>query len=135
MTTEQHAIGSGFRYRTTAAEAVEGIALAGRLAMVTGGYSGLGLETVKALAGAGAHVIVPARRRAQAEQMLAGGAGGAIAERDASAPATRPRPAGARPGGAARAGRADARRRGRRRDRRTRPVRPRQRACVRRALP
>ena len=72
MTTPQQPIGSGFGYRTTAAEAVEGIDLSGKLAIVTGGYSGLGLETVKALAGAGAHVVVPARRREQAEQMLAG---------------------------------------------------------------
>jgi NAD(P)-dependent dehydrogenase (short-subunit alcohol dehydrogenase family) len=72
MATAQHAIASGFGYRTTAAEAVEGIDLSGKLAIVTGGYSGLGLETVKALAGARAHVVVPARRRAQAEEMLAG---------------------------------------------------------------
>ena len=46
MTTPQHAIDSGFGYRTTAAEAVAGIDLGGKLAIVTGGYSGLGLETV-----------------------------------------------------------------------------------------
>lgn len=44
----------------------------GKLAIVTGGYSGLGLEATRALAGAGAHVIVPARRRATAEKALAG---------------------------------------------------------------
>ena len=33
-----------------------------QLAIVTGGYSGLGLETTRALAGAGARVVVPARR-------------------------------------------------------------------------
>ena len=62
MTTPQHPIGSGFGYRSTAAEVLEGIDLAGRLAIVTGGYSGLGLETVRALSGAGAEVVVPARR-------------------------------------------------------------------------
>src|SRR3954471_19270339 len=72
MTTPQRPIGSGFGYRSTAAEVLEGIDLSGRLAIVTGGYSGLGLETVKALAGAGADVIVPARRPAHAEQELAG---------------------------------------------------------------
>src|SRR5215212_11392691 len=71
-TTPQHRIDSGFGYRTTAAEAVKGIDLTGKLAVVTGGYSGLGLETVKALVGAGAHVVVPARRREQAEKTLAG---------------------------------------------------------------
>ena len=62
MTTPQRPIGSGFGYRSTAAEVLEGIDLGGRLAIVTGGYSGLGLETVRALSGAGAEVIVPARR-------------------------------------------------------------------------
>jgi NAD(P)-dependent dehydrogenase (short-subunit alcohol dehydrogenase family) len=72
VTTPQQPIGSGFGYRTTAAEAVDGIDLSGMLAIVTGGYSGLGFETVKALTGAGAHVVVPARRRAQADEILAG---------------------------------------------------------------
>src|SRR3954470_4052997 len=72
MTTPQQPIQSGFGYRTTAAEAVAGIDLTGKLAIVTGGYSGLGLETVKALANAGAHVVVPARRREHAEEVLAG---------------------------------------------------------------
>jgi NAD(P)-dependent dehydrogenase (short-subunit alcohol dehydrogenase family) len=72
MTTAQHKIGSGFGAGTTAAEAVAGIDLTGKLAIVTGGYSGLGLETTRALAGAGAHVVVPARRRASAEEALAG---------------------------------------------------------------
>src|SRR3954451_21319212 len=70
MTTPQQPIQSGFGYRTTAAEVVEGIDLSGKLAIVTGGYSGLGLETVKALVHAGAHVVVPARRRQHAEEML-----------------------------------------------------------------
>ncbi|MEA2483412.1 MAG: hypothetical protein QOC55_1359 [Thermoleophilaceae bacterium] len=70
MTTPQHAIGSGFGYRTTAAEAVADIDLGGKLAIVTGGYSGLGLETVKALAGVGAHVVVPSRRRDYATDVL-----------------------------------------------------------------
>ena len=62
MPTPQHPIDSGFGARSTAAEVLEGIDLSGRLAIVTGGYSGLGLETVRALSGAGADVIVPARR-------------------------------------------------------------------------
>jgi NAD(P)-dependent dehydrogenase (short-subunit alcohol dehydrogenase family) len=70
MTTAQHKIGSGFGAGTTAAEVVAGIDLTGRLAIVTGGYSGIGLETTRALAGAGAHVVVPARRRATAEEAL-----------------------------------------------------------------
>jgi NADP-dependent 3-hydroxy acid dehydrogenase YdfG len=62
VVTSQHAIGSGFGDRSTAAEVVAGIDLRGRTAIVTGGYSGLGLETVRALCGAGAQVVVPARR-------------------------------------------------------------------------
>jgi len=72
MTTPQQHIDSGFGARSTAAEVLEGIDLSGKLAIVTGGYSGLGLETVRALAGAGAHVVVPARRRVHAEEALAG---------------------------------------------------------------
>ncbi|MEV6447040.1 SDR family NAD(P)-dependent oxidoreductase [Amycolatopsis sp. NPDC051716] len=72
MTTAQHKLGSGFGATTTAAEVVAGLDLTGKLAIVTGGYSGIGLETTRALAGAGAHVVVPARRRATAEEALRG---------------------------------------------------------------
>ena len=71
MSTAQHALGSGFGGRSTAAEVLAGVDLSGRTAVVTGGYSGLGLETVKALVGAGAEVVVPARRPALATQALA----------------------------------------------------------------
>src|SRR4051794_28572528 len=71
MRTPQQPIGSGFGARSTAEEALEGIDLSGRVAVVTGGYSGLGLETVRALAEAGATVVVPARRRGHAEEVLA----------------------------------------------------------------
>jgi NAD(P)-dependent dehydrogenase (short-subunit alcohol dehydrogenase family) len=82
MPTPQHKIHSGFGPRSTAAEVLEGIDLSGRLAMVTGGYSGLGLETVRALAGAGARVVVPARRRAHAEEVLDGLGGVEVDELD-----------------------------------------------------
>ncbi|MEV6874529.1 SDR family NAD(P)-dependent oxidoreductase [Amycolatopsis sp. NPDC051128] len=70
MTTHQHKIGSGFGHRTTAAEVLHGTDLTGRLALVTGGYSGLGAETTRALAAAGADVIVPARRPGEARAAL-----------------------------------------------------------------
>ncbi len=54
-------IPSGFGARTTALEAVHGILLEGRNAIVTGGASGLGLETSRALASAGAHVTLAVR--------------------------------------------------------------------------
>ncbi|MFF8594753.1 SDR family NAD(P)-dependent oxidoreductase [Streptomyces sp. NPDC015220] len=71
-TTPQHKIGSGFGARTTADDVLRGVDLAGKLAIVTGGYSGLGLETTRALTGAGAHVVVPARRPDAAREALAG---------------------------------------------------------------
>src|SRR5258707_12176012 len=72
MTTAQHKIGSGFGARSTAADVLQGLDLSGKLAIVTGGHSGLGLETTRALAGAGAHVVVPARRRATAQEAVNG---------------------------------------------------------------
>lgn len=62
MVTEQKAIDSPFGYRSTAKEVVEGIDLRGKIGVVTGGYSGIGTETVRALTDAGMHVIVGARR-------------------------------------------------------------------------
>jgi NAD(P)-dependent dehydrogenase (short-subunit alcohol dehydrogenase family) len=72
MRTPQRHIDSGFGAQTTAAELVAGIDLTGRLAVVTGGYSGIGLETVRALSDAGATVVVPARRPSHAQEVLAG---------------------------------------------------------------
>jgi NAD(P)-dependent dehydrogenase (short-subunit alcohol dehydrogenase family) len=72
MTTPQHAISSGFGHDSTAAEVLDGIDLSGQLAVVTGGYSGIGLETTRALAGAGAAVVVPARRPDAARESVAG---------------------------------------------------------------
>ncbi|MCR1161386.1 SDR family NAD(P)-dependent oxidoreductase [Paenarthrobacter sp. UW852] len=69
--TQQHPIGSGFGHGSTAREVIDGIDLSGKSAIVTGGYSGLGLETVRALASAGASVTVPARRVEHAKEVLA----------------------------------------------------------------
>ncbi|MHC5795915.1 SDR family NAD(P)-dependent oxidoreductase [Lacisediminihabitans sp. FW035] len=68
--TPQHPIGSGFDAESTAHDVIQGIDLAGRTAIVTGGYSGLGFEVTKALVGAGAAVTVPARRPEHARQVL-----------------------------------------------------------------
>ena len=72
MTTPQQRIGSGFGAQSTAAEVIDGIDLSGKLTVVTGGYSGVGIETTRALAGAGATVVVPARRPDHAREQLAG---------------------------------------------------------------
>lgn len=66
----QSPIHSGFSAGSTAAEVVGGRDLHGQVMIVTGGYSGLGLETVRVLANAGATVIVPARDVARAQQAL-----------------------------------------------------------------
>ncbi|MFC4589128.1 SDR family NAD(P)-dependent oxidoreductase [Sphaerisporangium corydalis] len=50
-----------FTAQSTAAEVVAGIDLTGRRAIVTGGASGIGLETSRALAGAGAEVTMAVR--------------------------------------------------------------------------
>ncbi|MEQ9504940.1 MAG: oxidoreductase [Hyphomonas sp.] len=73
--TDQVPVGSGFHAKSTAAEVVSGIDLSGRNVIVTGGYSGIGIETVRALAGAGARVTVPARRVDVATEALASVAG------------------------------------------------------------
>lgn len=50
-----------FGYRTTALEVVEGVDLSGKHAIVTGCYAGIGVETVRALAKAGAKVTMACR--------------------------------------------------------------------------
>ncbi|MDX6235834.1 MAG: hypothetical protein QOG10_649 [Kribbellaceae bacterium] len=72
MSTPQHRIGSGFGARSTADDVLRGIDLSGKLAIVTGGYSGIGLETTRALTRAGAYVVVPARRPKTAAEALDG---------------------------------------------------------------
>lgn len=68
---DQKLINSGFTAKSTAAEVVKGVDLRGRSAIVTGGYSGIGVETVRALAHAGADITVPARDVAKAKAALA----------------------------------------------------------------
>ncbi|MEZ5245534.1 MAG: SDR family NAD(P)-dependent oxidoreductase [Acidimicrobiales bacterium] len=48
-------------FETTTTEVIDGIDLAGRIAIVTGATTGLGRETARVLASAGAHVIVCGR--------------------------------------------------------------------------
>jgi len=50
-----------FGFESTAGEVVEGIDLAGTRAVVTGGSSGIGVETARALARTGAEVILAVR--------------------------------------------------------------------------
>lgn len=66
----QQPLQSGFSATSTAAEVIRGIDLRGKTAIVTGGYAGIGLETVKVLVNAGAEVWVPARNMEKAAQNL-----------------------------------------------------------------
>ncbi|HEU5289122.1 MAG TPA: SDR family NAD(P)-dependent oxidoreductase [Cyclobacteriaceae bacterium] len=68
----QQPIGSGFNRTSTAADVIQGIDLTGKIAIVTGGNTGIGLETTKVLAAAGATVIVPARDLEKAKKNLHG---------------------------------------------------------------
>ncbi|MFY1664348.1 oxidoreductase [Pseudomonas sp. Pseu.R1] len=72
MTADQTPVLSPFTAASTAADVMEGVDFTGQLAIVTGGYSGLGLVTAKSLARAGAQVIVPARDVDRAHNALAG---------------------------------------------------------------
>ncbi|MEU7777817.1 oxidoreductase [Micromonospora parva] len=64
-----------FGPHSTTDDVLAGIDLTGTTAVVTGGYSGLGLATTRALTRAGARVIVPALRPDAARQALADTAG------------------------------------------------------------
>ena len=61
-----------FTAESTAAEVVDGIDLTGRRAIVTGGASGIGVETARALAGAGASVTLAVRNVEAGERTAAG---------------------------------------------------------------
>jgi NAD(P)-dependent dehydrogenase (short-subunit alcohol dehydrogenase family) len=67
----QAPVNSGFGRHTPAAEVVAGLDLTGKTMIVTGGHSGIGVETVRALAGAGATVICASRDVARAAPALA----------------------------------------------------------------
>ena len=64
-------ITSPFGARSTAREVVEGHDLRGRDAIVTGASSGIGIETARALASAGASVTLAVRDRAKGEAVAA----------------------------------------------------------------
>jgi NAD(P)-dependent dehydrogenase (short-subunit alcohol dehydrogenase family) len=60
-----------FGFDSTAAEVIDGIDLSRRRAIVTGGSSGIGVETARALAGAGAEVTLAVRNTDAGEQTAA----------------------------------------------------------------
>jgi len=68
----QQPVGSGFNAKSTVYDVIKGINLNGKTIIVTGGYAGIGLETVKTFVAAGAKVTVPARDMAKAQKNLKG---------------------------------------------------------------
>lgn len=62
---------SGFGYQSTAEEVTQGIDLTGRICLLTGCSSGLGLETLRVLHLRGAHVVALARTEENARLALA----------------------------------------------------------------
>lgn len=68
----QQPIGSGFNAASTTNDVIKGVDLRGKIAIVTGGNTGIGLETTRTLASAGATVIVPARDTEKAKKNLEG---------------------------------------------------------------
>lgn len=68
----QHPLPSGHGPHTTTREVIGDLRLDGALAIVTGGYAGIGLETARTLHAAGATVVVPARTPDKARQALTG---------------------------------------------------------------
>ena len=68
----QKPLNSGFSTQSTADDVIKGISLKDKIAIVTGGNTGIGLETTKVLVAAGATVIVPARDVEKAKKNLAG---------------------------------------------------------------
>src|SRR3984957_9092773 len=61
-----------FGRTSTASEVIDGVDLSGKRAIVTGAGSGIGIETARALASAGAEVVLAVRRPQAAEQIAAG---------------------------------------------------------------
>lgn len=86
MTTEQEPIQSGFDETSTATDVISGIDLNGKTIIVTGGHSGIGLETTRVLSEAGAAIIVGARDVIKARQTLTGLTNVTILELDLSEP-------------------------------------------------
>ncbi len=60
-----------FGFSSTAADVLDGVDLASRNVIVTGGAAGIGLETSRALTAAGAAVTIAARRPDEAEKAVA----------------------------------------------------------------
>ncbi|GAB3978883.1 SDR family NAD(P)-dependent oxidoreductase [Spirosoma terrae] len=84
----QRPLGTGFNAQSTTSDVIAGIDLTGKVAIVTGGNAGIGVETTRTLAAAGATVIVPARDVEKARKNLEGIANVEIEAMDMMNPAS-----------------------------------------------
>jgi NAD(P)-dependent dehydrogenase (short-subunit alcohol dehydrogenase family) len=87
-TTPQAPLGTTYGPTATPRDVLGDVRLDGKIAIVTGGYAGVGLETTRALAAAGATVIVPARSQEKARAALEGIDGVEIETLDLAEPAS-----------------------------------------------
>src|ERR1700676_3495104 len=71
MPTAQKPLPSGFGRETTADEVLAGCDLRGKVAIVTGGHGGIGLETTRVLSNAGATVVIGSRDPKKARMAVA----------------------------------------------------------------
>jgi NAD(P)-dependent dehydrogenase (short-subunit alcohol dehydrogenase family) len=69
MSTQTERMVSPFDWHSTAAEVVAGVDLTGKRTLVTGAAGGIGVETARALAAAGAEVVIAARDTAAAQRI------------------------------------------------------------------
>ena len=88
MVTEQKPLSSGFGARTTAEEALGRADLQGKVAIVTGGHAGLGLETTRVLSNAGGTVVVGSRDPRKAQMAVAKMKNVEVGELDLASPAS-----------------------------------------------
>lgn len=72
----QHPLLSGFDASSTAQDVIQGVNLTGKYAIITGASTGIGLETAKVLAKAGANVLVAVRDLEKAKRNFAIGSDG-----------------------------------------------------------
>lgn len=84
----QQPLNSGFNAASTVHDVIKGIDLTGKTVIVTGGYAGIGLETVKTFVAAGAKVILPARDVSKAISNLKGLGNVTVEEMDLMDPAS-----------------------------------------------
>jgi NAD(P)-dependent dehydrogenase (short-subunit alcohol dehydrogenase family) len=88
MMTEQKPLISGFGPKTTAEQALAGCDLQGKIAIVTGGHAGLGLETTRVLSNAGATVVIGARDPQKARMAVAEMKNVAVSQLDLASPSS-----------------------------------------------